>query len=91
MLIHILNSIEIPLFHILKLSLKDGVFSSSLKFSKIIPIFKQGDKSLVNNYRPITLIPIFSKLFEKIVFNRIYKHMDENNLFYDKQFGFQKN
>ena len=73
------------------LSIKDGVFPDLLKTSKVNPIFKKGDPSLVSNYRPISLIPIFSKIFERVIYNRIYNYMTTNNLFYKKQFGFQKN
>ena len=67
------------------------VFPSFLKTSKINPVFKEGDPAQVSNYHPISLVPIFSKIFERVVYNRIYSHMTNNNLFYKKQFGFQKN
>ena len=89
--LHIINEIKEPLFHILKLSIREGVFPELLKVSKVNPIFKEGDRSQLSNYRPISLIPIFSKIFERIVYNRLFKHMKNHNLFYKKQYGFQKN
>ena len=90
-ILHVISSIRKPLFHVLHLSIKDGVFPDLLKTSKVNPIFKKGDPSLLSNYRPISLIPIFSKIFERVIYNRLYSHMISNNLFYKKQFGFQKN
>ena len=60
-IIHILEGIESPLYHIAKLSISEGIFPEKLKISKIIPIPKKGDLSKVENYRPITLIPISLK------------------------------
>ena len=62
-ILHVISSIRKPLFHVLILSIKEGVFPDLLKISKINPIFKKGDLSLLSNYRPISLIPIFSKIF----------------------------
>ena len=67
------------------------IFPEILKLSKVNPIFKEGDRSEVSNYRPISLIPIFSKIFERIVYDRLFNHMKKHNLFYKKQYGFQKN
>ena len=89
--LHITSAIKGPLFHILNLSICEGVFPELLKISKVNPIFKEGDRSELCNYRPISLIPIFSKIFERIVYNRVFNHMKNNNLFYKKQYGFQKN
>ena len=73
-ILHVIDSIRRPLFHTLKLSLKDGVFPQLMKIAKVIPIFKKGDASLLKNYRPISLLPIFSKIYERVVYNRLYKH-----------------
>ena len=61
-----------------------------MKIEKFKPIFKTGERDLMNNYRPISILPVFSKLFERIMYNRVYKHVISNNLLYEKQFGFQK-
>ena len=56
-----------PLVHLLNLSLSQGVFPDELKIAKVIPIFKNDDNMLVNNYRPISILPVFSKIFEQIM------------------------
>ena len=79
-----------PLTHILNLSLRDGVFPDSLKVSRTCPIFKSGSKSDVNNYRPISCLPIVSKIFEKAVYSQLSNFLNINNMLYQNQFGFQK-
>ena len=61
-----------------------------MKIAKIKPLFKADETELVSNYRPISILPVFSKLLERIIYNKIYNHVTKNNLLYDKQFGFQK-
>ena len=58
------------------------------KRSNIIPVHKKNDKQLVNNYQPISLLPIFGKNFEKIIFNRIYNFLLEGGLLNSNQSGF---
>ena len=83
--------IEVPLFHIFNSSLKTGVFPEDLKYAKVTPIYKSGTATTLSNYRPISVLPIFSKILERIVYNRVYNHLINNNLLYNKQFGFRKN
>lgn len=66
-----------------------GHFPGELKKSIIVPIFKSGDKSAANNYRPISLLPVFSKLLEKIIKMRMINFLDSQNFFSPKQFGFR--
>ena len=70
--------------------LKLGIFPDILKIGKITPVFKKGDTQLLDNYRPISIIPIFGKIFEKIIYERLYSFFISNNVIYDKQFGFRK-
>ena len=79
-----------PLKHIFKLSFKKGIVPNALKVAKVIPIFKSGEKDSVKNYRPISVLPCFSKILERIMYNKLYKHLQDNNILYPKQFGFQK-
>ena len=79
-----------PLKWIFQLSLKKGIVPNKLKIAKVTPIFKSGEKDLLKNYRPISVLPCFSKILERIVYNRLYKHLTQNNVLYEKQFGFQK-
>ena len=68
-----------------------GVFPSILKTGIVSPVFKKDNPQLFENYRPISTLPIFSKLFEKIIYKRIYAFLITKNILYDKQFGFRKN
>ena len=62
-----------------------------MKVSKIKPLFKKGDVTLLNNYRPISLLPCVSKIFERVLFNQLYEYFDRNDLLTQHQYGFRKN
>ncbi len=79
-----------PLWHIIKLSLEQGIVPQQFKISKVIPIFKSGQKTSMDNYRPISLLNVFSKILEKIVCNRLTTYLETNNLISKHQFGFRK-
>ena len=66
-----------------------GSFSDRLKYSIIKPIYKKGDKLHLTNYRPISLLTSFSKIFEKIVYERLYKNICTNKILVEEQFGFK--
>ena len=68
-----------------------GRFPDILKIGKITPIFKKGNSQMLDNYRPISIIPIFAKIFEKVIYSRLYSFLTAMNVIYDKQFGFRKN
>ena len=68
-----------------------GTFPDELKLGVITPIHKKGPKDDVGNYRPISTFPIFGKIFEKILYSRIYSFMSQRNLICDTQFGFRQN
>ena len=69
-------------------SIETRQFPNSWKVARITPIFKDGDKTEKSNYRPISVLPVISKLFEKLVFNQLYQYMKENGLFTSDQSGF---
>ena len=77
--------------HIFNLSLETGLFPDKLKIAKIIPIYKKDDPTLPCNYRPISLLSIFSKIFEKIMSKRLLNFWNRNNILYEFQFGFRAN
>ena len=79
-----------PLTLIINQSLVTGIFPTKLKIAKILPTFKKDDVTILDNYRPISLLTSTSKLFEKIVFNQLYDYFHENQLFYSSQYGFRK-
>ena len=76
--------------HFINICLIHGKFPSMLKIAVIKPIYKSGDKSLMNNYRPISLLPFISKILEKVIHTRLNDHIRDNNLLTSNQFGFQK-
>lgn len=67
-----------------------GIFPKILKMSKITPVFKAGDTQSLNNYRPISTLPIFGKIFEKVIYSRLYAFFSSMGVIYSKQFGFRK-
>ena len=79
-----------PLTYILNRAIIQGIFPSELKIARIIPIFKSGDKQNVSNYRPISILTFFAKVFEKILYNNISKFLDRNGTIHENQFGFRK-
>ena len=83
------HELKIPLMNIFSLSLKKGIFPEKMKIAKVSPIFKKGDKSILSNYRPISVLPCFSKILERIMYNRLYAYLAENNILFNKQFGFR--
>lgn len=85
-----IHLIATPLLHAINLSLAQGIFPEELKKSVVKPLFKTGDKSKTENYRPITLVPIFSKIYERVMFSRLEKFLNKNNVIAEEQNGFRK-
>jgi hypothetical protein len=85
------NEIALPLSHIFNISLSSGVFPSKLKLCRVIPIFKAGSALECDNYRPISLLSSISKILEKIVAEKLVKHLLANDLLYVHQYGFLPN
>ena len=85
------DSLKNILFHAFKVSIQQGIFPDSLKIAKVTPTFKSGDKGNISDYRPISILPVFSKVLEKIMYNRDYNHLDSKGLLFEKQFGFKRN
>ena len=70
-------------------SLTTGIFPDNLKLAKVIPLFKKGDPTSINNYRPISLLPALSNIFEHVIYNQINNYFTLNNLYYEGQYGFR--
>ena len=66
-----------------------GEFRDCLKFAKAIPLYKSASKTEVDRYRSFSLLPVLSKVLEKIMHNRLIKFLDKNDILYEKQFGFR--
>ena len=71
--------------------IETGVFPTILKNGIITPVFKKGDSRYLDNYRPVSMLPIFGKILEKIIYKRLYSFLTTMGVIYDKQFGFRKN
>ena len=65
------------------------IFPDVLKIASVTPIFKGDENWNLGNYRPISVLPCFSKTLERIMYNRLYKYLTDNNILYKKQSGFQ--
>jgi len=78
-----------PLTIIFNKSLQEGYVPDDMKLAEVIPIYKAKNKELLNNYRPISLLPTFSKLLEKLVHKRLYKFLSSKSIFYPSQYGFR--
>ena len=68
-----------------------GKFPDELKLGKITPIYKKDNEELLENYRPVSKLPIFGKIFEKVIYDRLYNYFVSQGALYDRQFGFRKN
>ena len=70
--------------------MKHGVFPQDLKVGSITPIYKKDNEECLENYRPVSTLPIFGKIFEKIIYSRLYKFLVSKNIISECQFGFRK-
>ena len=84
---HIVNQLA----NIFNKSFFTGIVPSKLKIAKVIPLYKTKDPALFSNYRPISLLPFFSKILERLMYNRLYNFLTEHNILSMNQFGFRKN
>jgi len=85
----IAHSICTPISFIVNKSLETGYVPKAWKLAKVIPIFKSKVKSIMSNYRPISLLPSLSKVLEKIVHHRLYKYCNMHDILYNNQYGFR--
>ena len=83
------DSLVLPLRLLFNNMLRTSTFPSLWKLANVTPVFKKNDKQVVKNYRPISLLPLLSKIFEKILFNKVYEHLTKNNLIIPNQSGFR--
>ena len=70
------DSLKNILFHVFKVSTKQGILPNSLKIAKVTPIFKSGAEDNVSNYCPISILYVVSKVLERIMYNRVYNYLD---------------
>ena len=79
-----------PLTCLLNRCFHDGSFPIELKLARVEPIFKSGDSSVLINYRPISILSFFAKVFEKLLCKYLIDFLDSNNVLYKHQFGFRE-
>ena len=83
--------ISFPLEFIFNISFSSGCVPDQFKLANVIPVHKKDSVTCMNNYRPISLLSIFNKILEKLVYNRLITFIEKYNVLYDKQFGFRRN
>lgn len=79
------------LAHIFNLCFTTGTFPSKMQIAKVTVLYKKGDRNDLGNYRPVSILPIFSKAFEKVLYIRMSAFIEKHNLLSPNQFGFRKN
>ena len=82
------HELKTPFMNIFSQSLSTGIFPDKMKITKVLSIFHSSKKSIASNYRPISVLPCFTKILERIMCNRLYSYLTENNILFNKQFGF---
>ena len=85
----VISKIVKPFAHICNVSFQTGVFPNKMKIAKVIPLYKSGEKNIFTNYRPISLLPQFSKILEKLYNNRLDKFLNKCNILSPSQYGFR--
>ena len=86
-----INLVIAPLTHIMNLSLSSGLVPEQMKVARVIPLFKSGTFSLFTNYRPVSVLPAFSKFLERIVYKRLDSFLNKYKILSCNQYGFRKN
>ena len=84
------NLISVPLARLYNKFLGEGVFPAIFKTGKVTPIYKKDNKESIENYRPVSILPIFGKIFEKVIYNRLYAFFMAKGILHEDQFGFRK-
>lgn len=87
---HCYKEISEPFSHICNTALKSGMFPERLKYAVVIPLHKKGSKTSIENYRPISLLTSFSKILEKVIYNRLMYHFVNKKILSPSQYGFRE-
>ena len=80
-----------PITFLVNQMIHTGTYPQQLKIAKVTPIFKANDKEQFSNYRPISLLPSISKIFESVIYQQLMKYLLENKLLSSQQYGFRAN
>lgn len=79
-----------PLAHLINLSIESGVFPASLKVARVLPIHKKNSVSEMSNYRPVSVLPSFSKVYERVIHDQVVQYVNKYNIIKDNQHGFRQ-
>jgi len=85
-----IDTVAEPLAEIINCSLETGRVPDEIKIAKVIPAYKAGANNEFSNYRPISILPFFSKIFEKIVYTRLINYLNKEDILTPGQYGFRK-
>jgi hypothetical protein len=85
------NAIVDPLAHLFNLPIENSIVPNNFKTARVVPLYKKGSKTCCGNYRPVSILSVISKVFEKIVFNQLKDYLQSKNLLYNFQSGFRSN
>ena len=85
------DHVAIPLTRLINLSFSQGIFPNELKVALVSPLYKAKDPMIFSNYRPISLLPLFSKILEKLMYNRLLSFLNKCKIMNKNQFGFRNN
>jgi hypothetical protein len=84
-----MDVISKPLIHIINESFKQSIYPERLKYALVRPIYKMGERTDISNYRPISLLTTFSKIFERVMCAKLYQHIQVSNIIAPEQYGFR--
>ena len=83
------SHILFPLTHVFNMSFRCGIFPAELKLAKVIPLYKGDSKYILSNYRPVSVLPVLSKILERLMYNRLLSFINQHKILYKLQFGFR--
>ena len=86
----VMITVIFPLCKIINTSFRTGIFPDALKIAKVIPVFRNGSTQELNNYRSISLLSVFDKIIEKLMYSMLYNFLEQHEILYSRQFGFRK-
>ena len=79
-----------PITSIINLSITSGIVPNQLNIARVIPLFKSGEQDIFTNYRPVSVLPAFSKILERVMYNCLLKFLNAFKILSDNQYGFRK-
>ena len=85
-----IDKIIFPITSIINLSITSGIVPNQLKIARVIPLFKSGEQDIFTNYRPVSVLPAFSKILERVMYNCLLRFFNAFKILYDNQYGFRK-